>query len=343
VPSRLEIQFSHGGYRQSRLGGERFAAPREHGFRDTPIAEMLDLLSAIRRGQPWRSVVGERFAAAKPWLHNIITSPARTAFFKTVLPEGSGPVMDLGAGWGQVARPLARSRPVVAVEPVSERLDFIEASARQDAVHEQITYLEADYLELQFETHFAAICAIGVLEWAGAFQATEDPQARQRAFLRKIRTELAPGGHLILGIENRIGLKYLLGCPDDHLGVPGIACLPAPLASKRWLATSGHALSSFTYSQSELRALLSDAGFRKIEFFAAFPDYKLPAVILPFGEAGDPVNTWLASHALPPEHNGYDGSPLSPEFLEGLNAHYRTLASEGIAHSFAPSFFVRAS
>ena len=304
---------------------------------------MLDLLDAIGRGQPWRAVVAERFAVSKPWLHSIITSAARTAFFETVLPPGSGPVMDLGAGWGQVARPLAQNRPVVAVEPVSERLDFIEASAQQDEVHDHITYLEADYLELQFETQFAAICAIGVLEWAGAFQTREDPQARQRAFLHKTRTELASGGHLILGIENRIGLKYLMGCPDDHLGVPGIACLPAPLARKRWEATAGHTLSSFTYSQSELRALLIEAGYQKIEFFGAFPDYKLPTLILPFGENGEPVNTWLASQPIPHEHNGYDGSPLSAEFLEALNAHYRTLAQEGVAHSFVPSFFVRAS
>ena len=139
VPSRLEIHFSHGGCPQSKRGGERFAAPREHGFRDTPTAEMLDLLDAIGRGQPWRAVVAERFAVSKPWLHSIITSAARTAFFETVLPPGSGPVMDLGAGWGQVARPLAQNRPVVAVEPVSERLDFIEASAQQDEVHDHIT------------------------------------------------------------------------------------------------------------------------------------------------------------------------------------------------------------
>lgn len=323
--------------------GQHFAIPREHGFRDTAPSELAAIVSEIESGQNWRSVVDAHFATKNPWLHSIITSPSRTAFFGSVLPEGDREVLDIGAGWGQLSRPLAAQRPVVALEPVAERLAFIRAAARQDAVADRLAFVEADYLELEFETRFTAICAIGVLEWVGAFQSHANPQERQRQFLRKTRSELASGGHLILGIENRIGLKYLLGCPDDHIGVPGIACLPAPLASKRWLAASGHALSSFTYSQSELRALLSDAGFQKIEFFAAFPDYKLPAVILPFGETGEPVNTWLASHPIPPEHNGYDGSPLSAEFLEALNAHYRTLASEGIAHSFVPSFFIRAS
>jgi 2-polyprenyl-3-methyl-5-hydroxy-6-metoxy-1,4-benzoquinol methylase len=302
------------------------------------------VLAAMRGGQAWRSVVDNRFSATKPWLHSIITSPARTAFFDTVLPSGDGLVLDLGSGWGQIARPLAHRRPVVALEPVAERLDFVEESARQEGVHDQITYLEADYLELKLTTRFSAICAIGVLEWVGAFQTHSDPQQRQREFVQKARSELGPGGHLILGIENRIGLKYLLGCPDDHLGVAGVACLPAPLAKARWLAHAGHVLQSFTYSPAELTDLLRMAGFAKIEFFGAFPDYKLPQAIRPFGENGKDLNAWLAKgSAVPPEHNGYDGSPLTQEFNDSLAAHYQTLAHEGTAHTFVPSFFVRAS
>jgi len=252
-------------------------------------------------------------------------------------------VLDIGAGWGQICRPLARDRPVVAVEPVAERLAFIRAAAQQEGVADRITYLEADYLELEFDTRFEVICAIGVLEWAGAFQTHSDPQERQRHFLRKTRAELATGGCLVLGIENRIGLKYLLGAPDDHIGVPNIACLPAPLAAQRWKAASEHTLRSFTYSRAELQQLLHDVGFERIEFFGAFPDYKLPEQIIPFGEDGRKIDRWLSQHVPPTEHNGYDGSPLPSEFIEALNAQYQTLALEGVAHSFVPSFFVRAS
>lgn len=308
-----------------------------------PAGEHRELIAEIESGRPWRQVVHERFAAAKPWLHRIIADPSRTAFFDSVLPTGTGPVLDLGAGWGQITRPLAARRPVASVEPVAERLAFIRAAARQDSVDRNIAYLEADYLELDFTTRFEAICAIGVLEWAGAFQEHSDPQQRQRAFLSKTRRELAPGGALVLGIENRIGLKYLLGCPDDHIGVPHIACLPAPLAARRWHESTRHTLRSFTYSLGELAALLREAGYARAEFFAALPDYKLPAVILPIGADGGAVNGWLARHPPPPEHNGYDGSALDATFQETLAAHYQTLAAEGIAHQFVPSFFVRAT
>ena len=337
------LLFRHHAQPRHLAWGAHYAIPREAGFRDTATSELSAIVAAIESGQTWRSLIDERFAAEKPWLHSIITAPERTAFLGPVLPDGNGVVLDVGAGWGQLSRPLARGRPVVALEPVAERLAFIRAAARQDGVADNIAYVEADYLDLEFETRFSAICAIGVLEWVGAFQSHTDPQERQRQFLRKARTELAPDGHLIVGIENRLGLKYLLGCPDDHLGVAGIACLPAALARARWQASQGHALSSFTYSQSELRALLLEAGFQKIEFFGAFPDYKLPTAIVPLDPQGDLLNDWLSTHQPPLEHNGYNGSALVPELTEALNAHYRTLALERAAHPFVPSFFVRAS
>ena len=205
-----------------------------------------------------------------------------------------------------------------------------------------MAFVAADYFDTAFTTRFAAISAIGVLEWAGAFQNQMDPQERQRAFLRKARTELAAGGALVLGIENRLGLKYLLGCPDDHIGVPHIAWLPAALARRRWQESSGHTLQSFTYSLSELTALLHAAGFGEVEFFGAFPDYKLPSKIISFADNGAALNRWLLNEAPPPEHNGYNGETLGAAQQETLAAAYRSLAADGIAHHFVPSFFVRA-
>ena len=336
------ITFVHRDRRVTLDAGQTFNAPRDDGFRDTPSADLLDLVREIEAGRPWREAVQTRYAEAKPWLHRIITSSRRTAFFAEVLPAISGPVIEIGAGWGQIARALAAGRPVVALEPVAERLAFIHAAARQDGVPSRLTGIGADYFDVSFETPFALICAIGVLEWVGAFQSQIDPQLRQREFLAKIRRELAPDGSLILGIENRLGLKYLLGCPDDHLGVPHVGCLPASLARRRWdKAGRGH-LQAFTYSATPLRELLHAAGYTRIEFVGAFPDYKLPEQIIAFGDNGANLNAWLASHAVPPEHNGYDGSPLDEVFQRALQARYRALAATGAAHQFAPSFFVRA-
>ncbi|MBI2497479.1 MAG: methyltransferase domain-containing protein [Opitutae bacterium] len=289
----FSIHFAHCGKNHVLPAGGLHLAPPPTGYRDTPAADLLALLAEIEAGRPWREAVHERYATARPWLHRIITDPGRTRFLDVVRPPEGGLALDIGAGWGQTCRPLAAHRPVVALEPVAERLAFIRAAARQDGTGGNLSCLGADYCEVRFETRFSLICAIGVLEWVGAFQDHADPQQRQRDFLHKIRTELAPGGALVLGIENRIGLKYLLGCPDDHIGVPHIACLPAALARRRWRESSGQTLQSFTYSLHELDRMLRDAGFTHVEFFAAYPDYKLPEHIVSLSEEGRPHNTWL--------------------------------------------------
>ena len=125
----ISIHFAHNGANHVLPAGGLYAAPREAGFRDTPAGDLRALIAEIDAGRPWRQVVLDRYAVAKPWLHRIITDPSRTTFFDTVLPPGDGPVLDLGAGWGQIARPLAARRPVVALEPVAERLAFIQAAA----------------------------------------------------------------------------------------------------------------------------------------------------------------------------------------------------------------------
>jgi len=334
------IRFTHLDRCLNLAPGEVFSLPREQGFRDTATADLLGLIGEIEAGRPWREAVRARYATARPWLHRIITEPARTAFFDQVLPADPGLTLDIGAGWGQVCRELAARRTVVALEPVAERLAFIRAAARQDGVAGRLACIGADYFEVRFETRFNTICAIGVLEWVGAFQTLADPQERQRAFLRKVRAELAPGGCLVLGIENRLGLKYLLGAPDDHTGVPHISVLPAPRARARWKERTQGDLACFTYSQAELALMLEESGFDDVGFFAAFPDYKLPEKIVPLHDGGAGLDAWLAQEAPPADHNGHDGSALDPGLLRSLALRYRALGAAGAAHPFVPSFFV---
>jgi hypothetical protein len=339
------VEFECNGQRRVLPFGGHFVGPRETGFRDTATAELEAIVAEVEAGRPWREVVHDRFAASRPWLHSIISDSRRTGFFSQVIdPVGdAGPALDIGSGWGQIARPLAAHRPVVALEPVAERMAFIRAAARQDGIEHRMAFIEADYLEVEFATRFSLLCAVGVLEWVGTFQSGADPRERQRLFLRKTRRELADGGCLVLGIENRLGLKYLLGCPDDHLGVPGIACHEAARAADLWRRTSGQELQCFTYSRAELGQMLRDAGYRQIEFYGAFPDYKLPERVIPLGDGGSALNRFLRDESPPAEHNGYNGERLGEAFQQQLVTRYRELAAAGIAVDHVPSFFVRAS
>jgi len=333
------LSFTHHGQRITLQPGKAWT-PQAAGdtYRDAPAGDLWDIVRDVRAGTPWREAVGSRYAKTHPWLHQIVTSPQRDLFFRQHPPKPGTQILDIGSGWGQIARPLAQApnATVVALEPTPERLAFIQAAAQQDGIAERMYFLQTDFFEVEFAPDFDLVTCIGVLEWVPKFR-SGDPRDVQIEFLRRARSLLAPGGELVIGIENRLGLKYLLGAPDDHIGPPNIAVYDAALASEKWLRHSGQPLRSFTFTRTELAELLATAGFRSSSFHAALPDYKLPELILPLGPA---ANEHFATGKFIPEHDGCNGQPLA--FQAELRSHYRSLGQLGIAADFAPSFFVTA-
>jgi len=335
------ISFRHGTSIVNLEAGDLWAAPPAgHSYRDAPAGELLELVRAIRAGTPWRTAVARRYEQANPWLYRIITSPARDFFFRQHPPPPNARILDIGAGWGQIALPLARNpkSQVTALEPTPERLAFIQAAATQERIADRLHFVQADFFEVDFEPQqFDLVACIGVLEWVPKFREGE-PVAVQTEFLRRIRSLLSPRGRLVIGIENRLGLKYLLGAPDDHTGAAGINVYDAALAAEKWLNQTGQPLRSVTFTRAELAGLLAAAGFREPAFFAAFPDYKLPELILPLGPE---VDDFFEKGKFIAEHDGHSGRPLA--FQAELQSHYRSLAGLKIAREFAPSFYVAAS
>jgi 2-polyprenyl-3-methyl-5-hydroxy-6-metoxy-1,4-benzoquinol methylase len=330
--------FRHGQVPVTVQSGELWAAPRNgDSYRDTAEENLRAIVQEVEKGVPWRAAVAARYATGHPWLHQIITSPARALFFRRHPPPPGARILDIGAGWGQIALPLAREANtlVTALEPTSERLAFIRAAATQEGLAGRMHFVQADFLDLEFEPVFDLVCCIGVLEWVPKFRSGE-PRGLQLDFLRRVRAALGPGGRCCLGIENRFGLKYLLGSRDDHTGRKNISVFDATLAAARHQALAGEELRVFTYTFAEYEALFREAGFGSIETHAAFPDYKLPELILPFASPAA-LNQALLDGPIPAEHDGSDGQPLPHP--EEYISHYRSLARLGLAQYFCPSFF----
>jgi 2-polyprenyl-3-methyl-5-hydroxy-6-metoxy-1,4-benzoquinol methylase len=336
----MEIKFRYKGSNTIMKPNDWFSLDNKNCYRDISASETVSIIKEIEAGQSWRDVIAHHFINSHRWLFDIITNRNRDLFFRLNPPREGAVVMDIGSGWGQIALPIAKNSQVCVIEPTPERSDFIRAVARQEGLAKNMFFINADYMHLSFETPFDLITCIGVLEWVGAFSDGPDAQSVQRVFLKKIRSELKEGGQCVIGIENRIGLKYLLGAPDDHLGVSNISLFDAKLAQQKWFELKKEPLHIFTYTMEEYRSLLLDAGFAKHKFYASFPDYKLPQVILSADEP-QPVNQFFIEGNYIAEHNGTTGAILPNQ--DELKSLYRSLSGMGIAQYFVPSYFIVAS
>jgi 2-polyprenyl-3-methyl-5-hydroxy-6-metoxy-1,4-benzoquinol methylase len=178
-------------------------------------------------------------------------------------------VLELGCGCGAISRYLAeQGMQVDAIEGSARRASIAHSRCR-DLDNISIVNANFNHIELP-ENTYDAVFLIGVLEYAKRFcPDAVDDRAAVLEILAAVQKSLKPNGVIITAIENRLGLKYLLGTTEDHYGVPyiGIHNYPDSAGIR-------------TYNLAEWRAILTEAGFDSNTFLAPFPDYKIPTVVL---------------------------------------------------------------
>ena len=225
-------------------------------------------------------------------------------------------ILEIGSGCGAITGALCRLDCEVCSVELSLRRATINFERHRDC--ENLRIIVGNLNDVPFDEPFDYVLLIGVLEYAGKFTGGDDPY---RQFLENIRKYLKPDGRLLIAIENRLGMKYFSGAPEDHLGTyfSGLNGYD-PAAGVR------------TFSHSELEALLKRGGFAQSRFYYPYPDYKFPSEI-------------FTDRSLETMHYGKYFFPLDqtrcaffPEWeVAGL------MAREGVAASVANSFFVEAA
>ena len=318
--------------------GESFSATPENCYQDTKEENIRFIIEEIKNGTHWKKAVKEKFQEANPWLYEIVTSPKRTKFIDEFVKPKDLQILDIGAGWGQFTLPLAKQNQICSLEPTPERLHFIRTASEQEKVSKNISFIGADYLDIKFENEFDLILSIGVLEWVGAFRSGKEPEELQLEFLKKIKSELKEGGKLIIGIENRLGLKYLLGAPDDHTGLSNISIHQKELARKLYREETDQELRVLTHSITEYQEMLHKAGFDDINFYTSNPDYKLPVKIFPIKEDRCRLNQYILNEKWITEHDGTNGEVIGSQ--EQLKSISKSFARLNTLHNFAPSYFI---
>lgn len=257
-----------------------------------------ELLKIVQESTP--SDYGKIIMERKSWPILYHLSSVRENIINWLPMDKDAKVLEIGAGCGAVTGALIKSAGLVHSIDLSARRSRINAYRHKDADNLEIKVGNFKDIYTTLDIKYDYITLIGVLEYAEAYIGGEHPYEDMLTMLKK---NLAPGGKIIIAIENRMGLKYYAGCMEDHLGL-----LMAGVNGYQ-----GTDKGVRTFSKNELESMFGRLGFNEYEFYYPYPDYKLPSVIysddrLPHkGELNDNIRNFdNVRYALFDETRVYD-------------------------------------
>jgi len=187
-------------------------------------------------------------------------------------------LLEIGSGCGALTRLFSRKVNKVTCIELSEKRSFINAERNKEK--ENIEIKIGNFEDIKLEEKYDYITLIGVWEYAGLYVSSEQPYI---LMLEKIKQYLKPNGKIIIAIENKMGMKYLNGAKEDHVG-------------KAFAGIEDYRDTSYvrTFSKPELCQLLERVGIEDYKFYYPSPDYKLPDSIYSdtyMPEVGE-IRTW---------------------------------------------------
>lgn len=177
--------------------------------------------------------------------------------------------LELGCGMGSMTRYLGESG--ICVDAIEGSRSRAEIAGERCRDLENVNIIHSDFNGLDLpEASYDAVFLIGVLEYARKYMPHfENDRDAVLSIIGKARFVLKKGGILVIAIENRMGLKYIMGATEDHYGEPYIGLYGYPQNQ-----------GVRTYDKREWEEMLHGAGIGHFGFGYPFPDYKLPKVIL---------------------------------------------------------------
>lgn len=160
---------------------------------------------------------------------------------------------------------------------------------------------------------------------AGALERSKAPEA----VLRVMKDSLTPTGRLLLGVDNRLGIRYFCGDRDafTERNFDSIENYARITASDRE-QLNGHA-----YAKAEVEQRLLNAGFTNYRFYSVLPELSRPQVMF----AEDYLPEEELDVRVFPQYNYPDTVFLEEERL------YTTLIENGLFHAMANGYLIECS
>lgn len=172
-------------------------------------------------------------------------------------------ILEIGAGCGAITGLLSRKASEVISIELSERRSLINAYKNMDC--ENVKIIVGNFQDIEINEQFDYITLIGVWEYANAYVNDTQPHLKMLEIAKKY---LKQDGRIIIAIENKMGLKYWNGAPEDHTGN-----LYSGLNDYR------DTRDVRTFSKQEIEKILKKSKIKNYSFYYPMPDYKLPEII----------------------------------------------------------------
>ena len=227
-------------------------------------------------------------------------------------------VLEIGAGMGAITGVLCnKCKKVVTVELSKNRATSI-ANRWKDK--ENLEIIVGNLNDINFENEkFDYITLIGVLEYAALYTNTKNPYID---FLNNIKKLLKPDGKLLIAIENKFGMKYWLGAPEDH-------------TNQKYDGITGYNEENKvkTFGKEEIKDILKESGLENIKFYYPLPDYKLPSLI--FSDEYLPTEKTIEDYT--PYY--YEGTEIEFDEIKA----YKEIIKNNMFGFFANSFLIECS
>ncbi|MBQ0001315.1 MAG: class I SAM-dependent methyltransferase, partial [Clostridiales bacterium] len=231
-------------------------------YSDGPIEDELLDIAMHYPEEELNRVIAER----KSWPILYHFSHIRQNILEWIPITKNDRVLEIGSGCGAITGALAAKAGSVTCIELSRKRSLVNAYRNQKHDNVRIRVGNFQDIEKTLTEKYDYITLIGVFEYSEAYIAgTKEPYVEM---LRCISEHLAPGGKLVVAIENRLGLKYFAGCTEDHKGIlfEGLEGYPQTTGVR-------------TFSRTELINVFEKAGGYDLKFYYPYPDYKFPMTI----------------------------------------------------------------
>lgn len=235
--------------------------PGQDFYCDGAVEDELLEIVQNHSGEEFPQIIEER--GSWPVLYHL--SAQRENIVDWIPMDKKAKVLEVGSGCGAITGALSRKAGEVTCVELSKKRSTINAYRNSECENVTIHVGNFSDIEPELPADYDYICLIGVFEYGQSYIQAEKPYEE---FLNILMRHLAPGGHLIMAIENKYGMKYFAGCREDHLGTyfGGIENY-----------TEGAGVR--TFSRKGLERIFAACKVTKYSFYYPYPDYKFMSAL----------------------------------------------------------------